>query len=215
MNESWRGNEDLRPLLRPIGELKNDPNNARAHGERDLEAILRSFRQFGQAKPIVALKTGVVIAGNGSLLAAKRLGWSHLAVTTFADRKKARAFAIADNRTAELSTWDENELARSLAAMSQDLLVDVGFSNEELDELLSRHDFSNIEPLDEMPTVTERTANGLVSMSFTLSSRQASLISDALAAVKKKGVDDPADENKNKNGNALSQICVEYLEGQQ
>jgi hypothetical protein len=96
---------DLRGLAVPIDQLRADPRNARQHGTRDLDALAESLRRYGQRKPIVARAgSSVVLAGNGTLAAARRLGWSHVAVTWFTGTDaEARAFAIADNRTAELS----------------------------------------------------------------------------------------------------------------
>ena len=98
----------------PLKKLKADPKNARKHSEANIAAIEGSLRAFGQQKNIVALKDGTVIAGNGTLVAATRLGWKSLAVVRFADEKKARAFALADNRSAELAAWDEETLNATL-----------------------------------------------------------------------------------------------------
>ena len=128
-------NAGLLPLSRPVKSLKEDPNNARTHREADLATLAKSLNKFGQQKPIVALADGTVIAGNGTLAAARDvLKWTHLAVVTFddADEAKARAFALADNRTAELSSWDFDALSVSLRNLPNDLMIDVGFSAKEL-----------------------------------------------------------------------------------
>jgi len=82
---------DLAPLARPITSLHEDPQNARKHDKRNLEAIAKSLAEFGQRKPIVALHDGTVIAGNGTLAAARSLGWQEIAVATFEDEAKAGA----------------------------------------------------------------------------------------------------------------------------
>ena len=105
----------------PITSLSLDPNNARKHSERNLSAIAESLKQFGQRKPIVVHR-GVVIAGNGTLEAAKSLGWSEIAIAEVPDDwdvEKAKAYALADNRTAELAEWDEGELAKQLLELEQ------------------------------------------------------------------------------------------------
>ena len=89
---------------RKISELKNDPANARKHSPRNLKAIRDSLDVFGQQKPIVVDARGVVIAGNGTLEAARDLGWDEIDVAvTDLDPAHAQAFGIADNRTAELA----------------------------------------------------------------------------------------------------------------
>lgn len=131
-------NPALAPLVRPISELRLDPKNTRHHGDRSVEAIKQSLSVHGQQKPIVALQDGTVIAGNGTLSAALQLGWNKLAVVTFdtKDEARARAFAITDNRSAELSAWDSGALLAALTNLPQDLLPSVGFSEEEIAELV-------------------------------------------------------------------------------
>ena len=51
-----------------LDSLKLDPNNAREHGEENLEAIAASLKQFGQVEPLVVQKRSrQVIGGNGRL----------------------------------------------------------------------------------------------------------------------------------------------------
>ena len=110
----------LEPLLRPVAELREDPNNARAHDERNIEAIKTSLGAFGQRKPIV-VRDGVVVAGNGTLRAAVALGWDRIAVVDADDLSpaEAAAYALADNRTAELATWDTEALRRTVEPRSR------------------------------------------------------------------------------------------------
>ena len=93
-----------------------DPKNARKHSQRNLDAIAASLDKFGQRKPIVVHR-GVILAGNGTVEAAKSLGWKDIEITTVPDDwddETAKAFALADNRSAELAEWDESELAKQL-----------------------------------------------------------------------------------------------------
>lgn len=131
-------NPDLEPLARPVSELRKDPRNARRHSERDLSVLRRSLREHGQQKPIVVLRDGTVIAGNGTLEAAVAEGWGRLAVVTFdsEDAARAAAFAVVDNRSAELSEWDFEMLAAGLRELPADLLSGVGFTQVELEPLL-------------------------------------------------------------------------------
>ena len=69
-------NPQLKALIRPIKGLKPNPDNDRHHSEKNIKAIENSFREFGQQKPIVALSNGVVIDGNGTLEALRRLKMS-------------------------------------------------------------------------------------------------------------------------------------------
>src|SRR5512134_2780386 len=104
----WTGAAELDGLLVPLEQMRLDPANARRHGARNLHAIRDSLAQFGQVKPIVLDPDGTILAGNGTWEAARGLGWTHLAAVTYpADAAAAvrRAYAILDNRSAELSDW--------------------------------------------------------------------------------------------------------------
>lgn len=124
----------LRHLAVPIDRLSADPANLRLHGERSLEAIKASLARFGQRKPIVVDAAGVTIAGAGLLAAARSLGWTHVAATTHKDLAGAErvAYAIADNRTAELSAWDTAALKQTLAALGPGDIEMLGFTAEDL-----------------------------------------------------------------------------------
>jgi DNA modification methylase len=102
---------------RLIVDLLLDPENARKHSQKNLDAIKASLTRFGQRKPIVINSKGVVLAGNGTVEAARHLGWDHIDVAVVPidwDEATARAYALADNRTAELAEWDESVLAKQL-----------------------------------------------------------------------------------------------------
>lgn len=124
----------------PVDSLTIDPNNANRHDQASLDAIRASYETFGQQKPIVINSEGVVIAGNGQLEAARQLGWKKIAVVESAlTGNEATAFAIADNRAAEFSLWDQQELARQLEALQvQDhqLMAAAGYTDDELQSLL-------------------------------------------------------------------------------
>ena len=103
-----------------IDALTLDPRNARKHGRRNLDAIKASLEQFGQRRPLVVRADLQVIAGNGTLEAIRDLRWSEVAVTRVpADwtDDQVRAYALADNRTAELAEWDDVVLADMLAEL--------------------------------------------------------------------------------------------------
>ena len=123
-----------------IDSLSFDPANVRKHGDRNLATIKASLLRFGQQKPIVVDANGVVRAGNGTLAAAKALGWKEIAVVRSAlAGSEATAYAIADNRTAELAEWDEDALAETLSALQcedEALLDAAGFDSAELSRMI-------------------------------------------------------------------------------
>jgi site-specific DNA-methyltransferase (adenine-specific) len=141
--------EGLRHLAVPIETLVPDAANARRHGPRNMEAIKASLARWGQRQPIVVQRKGMVVrAGNGRLEAAKAIGWTHIAAIIVDDESAdAVAFAIADNRTAELAEWDTETLATLLDTLPQEVKVDTGFTDADLAAMLN----------DLTPTITEDT----------------------------------------------------------
>ena len=126
----------------PIADLSEDPANARRHGERNLEQIKASLRRFGQQKPIVVDAANVVRAGNGTLAAARALGWTTIAaVRSELAAADLSAYAIVDNRSAELAEWDAEVLSATLADPA---VGDCGFTAAE------RREIGNLPP-DEPP----------------------------------------------------------------
>ena len=103
-----------------ISSLSLDPTNARRHDSKNLASIEGSLRLFGQRKPIVVTGANVVVAGNGTLEAAKSLGWTNIDVVRIPidwSPEQVKAYALADNRTAELAEWDAKVLADQLVEL--------------------------------------------------------------------------------------------------
>jgi len=144
-----------------IKDLTPDPNNARQHDDKNLKAIQGSLKEFGQRKPIVITEAGVIVAGNGTVEAAKRLGWLEIqAVNVPGDwtPEQTKAFALADNRTAELAAWSPEVLAAQLVELEA-----AGFEIEEFgfEKIEVAVDPSTLDE-DEIPELPEipRTALG-------------------------------------------------------
>lgn len=121
-----------------ISALTPDPRNARKHDQRNLEVIAASLSQFGQRKPIVVTADKVVIAGNGTLEAAKSLGWTEIAVAEAPDDwddATIRAYALADNRSAELAEWDDSVLNSMLDELAIEgwNITELGFDLPEVE----------------------------------------------------------------------------------
>ena len=124
----------LQHLSVALDALTPDPENARVHTDRNLDAIAGSLSVYGQRKPIVVQRDGMIVrAGNGTVEAARRLGWTEIAAVVVDEADiRAAAYGLADNRTAELASWDDVVLARVLGRVSgeaspQDLFAMTGF----------------------------------------------------------------------------------------
>lgn len=113
----------IHPLLRhlavPIGEVLLDPANVNTHPPEQIEVLKSLLREFGQRLPFITrASTGVLEAGEGRVLAARALGWTHVAVLPCDDDAiQAMRFALADNRAPRLSVIDEDALAEQLLAL--------------------------------------------------------------------------------------------------
>jgi DNA modification methylase len=100
-----------------IDALILDPQNARLHDGKNIQAIAGSLSRFGQRKPIVISGNNVIVAGNGTVAAAKHLGWSEVQIVRVPPdwtAEQITAYALADNRTAELAEWDSKILSEQL-----------------------------------------------------------------------------------------------------
>ena len=92
----------------PLSELWELPGNP--HDGDDV-AVAESLARFGQVKPIAVNAEGCVIAGNTTFRAARSLGWSHIAgVEMTSDEVEQKAYALADNRTAQLGRDDPERI---------------------------------------------------------------------------------------------------------
>jgi len=114
--------EDLRPLALAIDSMQLDPANANRHDDASVSAIAASLAEFGQLKPIVVnVETGLIVAGNGTWEAARRLGWSMIAAVRVRQDAGAHVgYAIADNRTAQLAEWDNVRLVEAITQIHED-----------------------------------------------------------------------------------------------
>lgn len=145
--------ESLKSLAVPIDSLQALPGNPR---RGDVDAVATSLSRFGQRKPIVVRRDdGTIIAGNHTWQAAKQLGWTEIAVAYVGDDDvTAQAYALADNRTAELGGYDDEllrNLIQSVESIDVDLLRDTGWDKVSVDELFKDVLKNNISAIDSSP----------------------------------------------------------------
>jgi len=130
--------------LTSINDLKADSKNARKRTNQSATLIQESLQRYGAARSIVIDENDVVLAGNGTLEGAKSAGITKVRViettgdeliavrrTDLSDSEKV-GLALADNRTAELSAWDNEMLHR----LSMDNDISPWFEKEDLSALL-------------------------------------------------------------------------------
>lgn len=130
--------------------LKNPRRNDRA-----VPRVARSIRRYGFIAPVVVWQSrDRLVAGHTRILAMERLlaedagfvprdapgvGLVPVRFHEFTDEAEANAYALADNRLNEEAEWDSDVLAEVIAELrGQDatLLIDTGFSDREIRDLL-------------------------------------------------------------------------------
>jgi DNA modification methylase len=145
---------------RDIEELTSNPHNARVHSAKQIRQLAHSIKHVGFNCPVLIDRKLNIIAGHGRVKAAKLIGIRRLPTICLdhLNETQIRAFTIADNRLAELATWDENLLVEQLKLLQVELNFDLeatGFETGEIDMLLEGRSSSNAEPdpADEMSEV--------------------------------------------------------------
>ena len=128
----------------PLGQVLPNAGNPREHPDWQVAQIAASIEKFGFSNPILISKAGMVIAGHGRLLAADRLGLVEVPIIRLGHLSdlEARELLLADNQIGDNSAWNEELLASFLAGIRDDGgdLDVLGFSQEQLDDLLSDAD---------------------------------------------------------------------------
>jgi DNA modification methylase len=127
-----------------IEDLKPNARNAKKHPDRQIAILQENFEHIGFTNPIHVDENNKILAGHARYLAARRSGFDHLPVIRHAhlSAAKKRAFAIADNKIAELGEWDMDVLAEELSYLfdpQTDLSFDprsIGFETVELDQII-------------------------------------------------------------------------------
>ena len=117
----------------PVESLKAYDRNARKHEDYDIEAIKNSIDHFEFNDPIAIWgKDNEIVCGHGRLYAAKRLGMETVPCIRLdhLTEEQRRAYALAHNKTAELSGWDFGTLESELGELEEMFnMEDFGFEN--------------------------------------------------------------------------------------
>jgi hypothetical protein len=103
----------------PIDSIYQDPNNARKHGKKNLDAIKGSIAKWGQVEALLINENNnVIIGGNGRHHVLKEMGKKEVKVLKLdLTEFEACALALALNRTSELAEWDTENLKQQLAQL--------------------------------------------------------------------------------------------------
>ena len=99
--------------------------NARTHSEQQVAQIAGSIAEFGFVNPVLVGDDGVIVAGHGRVMAARKLGLSDVPVIVLSHLTptQRRALMIADNQLTLGGAWNDEMLAAELAAL-EELAID-------------------------------------------------------------------------------------------
>jgi DNA modification methylase len=153
----WVKRFSLSVVHQPLLALQPAARHARTHSRKQVRQIAASIQRFGFVNPVLVDGDGQVIAGHGRIAAAKLLGLAEVPVIRLdhLTPEQTRAYALADNRLAELAGWDDATLAAELKELSAlDLSFDVeitGFDTGDIDRLISTVDAAGADAVDVVP----------------------------------------------------------------
>jgi DNA modification methylase len=124
----------------PIDRPKDYPKNARKWSAQAVEKVAASIREYGWRQPVVVDANDVIVIGHLRRAGGKYLGLTEVPVHVARDLTPAqiRGLRLADNRTNQEASWNDDLLGPELAdldALGFDLGL-TGFDVHELDKLL-------------------------------------------------------------------------------
>lgn len=131
-----------------INSLKPHPENPRFG---DIGAIAESIKRNGWFGSVVAqTSTRFILAGNHRVMAAQQLGYTKVPVFWVdCDDIRAKAILIAENRTNQLASWDEDGLAKILEELANaGELQATGFDGDDVDDIIAGMDDRPEEPIE-------------------------------------------------------------------
>lgn len=148
--------KDLKIFQKNVTDLIPYVNNPRNNAAA-VDAVASSIAEFGFNVPIVLDKNNIIVTGHTRLLAAKKLGLESVPciIADHLTDAQIKAFRLADNRVAELATWDTELLDQELAELAEiDFNMSAfGFEEPEADP----DDVDECEPEEEAAEEEEAT----------------------------------------------------------
>jgi DNA modification methylase len=143
---------------RDLRDLRPYDANARRHDDKHVAILARAIDTFGFTVPVMIDQNSEIIAGHGRFEAALKLGM-HSIPTVMIDHltpAQVRALRIADNRLAEISSWDDETLKielTDLAILDLDGKLEfdldvIGFDTAQLDIIITDPALTENEPED-------------------------------------------------------------------
>lgn len=141
---------------RKLDDLVPYARNSNRHSDEQIDALSRSISEWGFTMPVLIDETGGIIAGHGRVMAAYRLGLQDVPcmVAKGWTENQKRAYVIADNRLAEMSSWDEGVLAFELDTLrKEDFEIELtGFDDPDIVDMIAetpelKHRVEQLQPI--------------------------------------------------------------------
>lgn len=109
-------NEEMKIIYKEINDLQMYENNPRKNSDA-VQYVANSIQQFGFKVPIIIDKTNTIVCGHTRYKAARRLKMAKVPciMADDLDEDQIRAFRLADNKVAEMATWDYDRLEQEFA----------------------------------------------------------------------------------------------------
>lgn len=203
--------DEYRQTIEDPKSLVLDPKNAKVHTETDLEMIGHSLNEFGFRKNAVAVQeeTRIIYAGNGIvqwLIANDIKVCPVLWIPASMTESQAKAFALADNQSANLADYDWSVIVDRLGEISDEFTAEeLGFPTETVSEI-----FGDIETVDDAIAKMRKTDISAPSAARNKSGLVKLLFMPSELAIVEKAL---REANQPSRGEALSVICRAFLEG--
>ena len=143
----------MQVVAKSIDEIKPYENNPRNNDDA-VDAVANSIKEFGWQQPIVVDIGGVIIAGHTRYKAAQKLGLKTVPVVVAKDlsEEQVKAYRLADNKSGELATWDEELLEDELVGIDDIDMADFGFDDSDKEV----NDEADVDSLDLSDNVEEK-----------------------------------------------------------
>lgn len=205
-------------LIFDIDQLQFLELNARKHSEKNILDIMSSLKDHGQQTPIVVDKNKVVRKGNGTLMAAIKLGWDKVWVTPYSEAFNLKGketevalkkYALQDNRSGETSEWNLDILQADFKwLMDANVdLADIGWEPFEYEPIVTA-DFKppTDTKLDEGSGESSLTAEDELAEPIVCTKGQRQVFERAVLKIQAE-----TDQTDMKEGRALELISAEFV----
>ena len=108
----------------PVSEIVPYAGNPRIN-KNAIDFVVKSIEDYCFRVPVVLDANNVIVAGHTRIEAAKKLGMKSVPCVIADDltEEQIKAFRLADNKVAQLSTWDFERLETELDALKDAELI--------------------------------------------------------------------------------------------